>query len=61
MNQNDMDWHYWRTGERWSSEYRSERDIRGEIHLPRRIWVSLLIIFIVTIIMLARMNVSKGV
>jgi hypothetical protein len=56
MNTNDMDRYYWRTGQRWSSDCRSLREVRGEFRLPSRIVWCLLFAFIVTIAMLIKVN-----
>ena len=57
MNQNDADRYYSRTGQRWSGDSRSTEQLRGEIHLPRRVVWLLLIALLVTILgMLARVN-----
>jgi hypothetical protein len=41
MNENDMDRYYWRTGERWGGDERSESEVRGPIVKLRR-WTILL-------------------
>jgi hypothetical protein len=35
MNTNDMDRYYWRTGQRWSGDYRQDSGPR--VRLPRRV------------------------
>jgi hypothetical protein len=39
MNTNDMDRYYWRTGQRWSGDYR--KDSGPRVRLPRRVLIAL--------------------
>jgi hypothetical protein len=49
MNENDMERYYWRTGQRWGGENRSEAELRGPVvKLPRWTVALLAVSFIAT-------------
>jgi hypothetical protein len=53
MNENDRDRYYWRTGQRWSGDYRSQVELRGPVaKVPRWAVAVLLASFLATTVAL---------
>lgn len=58
MNENDMERYFWRTGQRWSGEYRSREQLIKGVKLPRKTVILLFLVFLVTSLLLLLLNLN---
>jgi hypothetical protein len=58
MNQNDMDRYFWRTGHRWSGDWRPRSMLLKQVFIPRRALFFIALFFVVPLVMLLPLRIG---